>query len=600
MNLSNELSIQPMNISQIISLYIQNKLIVNRKYQRKLCWTIEEKRNFIDTIQRGLPVPLFLFAKLKTGEFEIIDGLQRLDAICSFVFQKFSLKDGYYNIEAMPQTIALKKENKLEQKSPVIDFSVSNAISIYPLSVSIFPNTNNETTEEIFKRINSTGRHLSLQELRQVGVNTQFATLVRQISSEIRGDISEESLYLNQMSNISLSNHRLPYTIMIDNIFWVKNGIINKSELRQSRDEEAVAFLIWNMILPDGEKRPLSNDSLNKFYGYSPNPLDTSVPIEMTQINNAIDRIGVEQIKKQFNICISCMSEMIETSKSTFRKLIGGKSNISDLIIPFQIIYMAIHKLIIKEHKSDVNYSDLVKKLSGNCNRIFDNSNLLKDNNSREQAIDSIYGLIQSAFSKGKIEDPALDDWTQELVNIINKSRTEQLYYDFKIGLVPFRKQKIDSKIIKKILKTLTAINNSGPNRTGYIIVGIADNEDDAKKYKTEYGTDYSMVSEFPICGIENDLKACNKNIDEYTHSVKEMIKTSNCIKDDFKTHILSNMRVIKIYEKHVIVFKNCSKEPVVYLEDNGDQNYYMREFTDVNKATGDTLNTMFKSFYKK
>lgn len=32
--------------------------LVNRKYQRKLVWTLEEKQNFIDTILHKYPVPL--------------------------------------------------------------------------------------------------------------------------------------------------------------------------------------------------------------------------------------------------------------------------------------------------------------------------------------------------------------------------------------------------------------------------------------------------------------------------------------------------------------------------------------------------------------
>lgn len=82
---NNEPLIKSYSISQMYSLYSSNKLIVNRRYQRKLCWTIEEKRNFIDTIMNGLPVPMLLFAENSDGELEIIDGMQRLDAICSLI-----------------------------------------------------------------------------------------------------------------------------------------------------------------------------------------------------------------------------------------------------------------------------------------------------------------------------------------------------------------------------------------------------------------------------------------------------------------------------------------------------------------------------------
>ena len=50
--------------------YKRHLILVNRKYQRKLVWTIEEKRAFIDTLLHGYPVPLFLFAKTGNGKEE--------------------------------------------------------------------------------------------------------------------------------------------------------------------------------------------------------------------------------------------------------------------------------------------------------------------------------------------------------------------------------------------------------------------------------------------------------------------------------------------------------------------------------------------------
>ena len=119
-NNGNEPLIKSYSISQMYSLYCSNKLIVNRRYQRKLCWTIEEKRNFIDTIMNNLPVPMFLFAENSNGELEIIDGMQRLDAICSLIEQRYSLKSGFFNLETMPDTIGLMRQGILTEKGRII------------------------------------------------------------------------------------------------------------------------------------------------------------------------------------------------------------------------------------------------------------------------------------------------------------------------------------------------------------------------------------------------------------------------------------------------------------------------------------------------
>lgn len=588
MLIQEELSIKAMTISQIYSLYCSEKLIVNRKYQRKLCWTIEEKRNFLDTIENGLPVPMFLFAATENGRYEIIDGMQRLDTLCSFISQKYQLKNGFFNLESMPDTIELKRSGKLRQHVPVIDSKVCKDIANYPLPVSVFPAEEDNAIEEVFKRINSTGKHLALQELRQVGVDTQFSNIIRELSSEIRGDVSEDILQLRDMSNISLSNYRLRYAICVDDIFWVKNGIINTAEIRQSRDEEALAYLIANMILPKENQVLLNAQSLNRLYGYSPNPLSREVPLEMTQLNNAIDRIGTDEVKRQFRRVMSCIHEILDISGKTFRQLTNAPKTTSDLIIPFEIVFMAIHNLLITKQSRCVNQALVAKKLDGNCFHI-----LKVAPERKQEAIDTIVGLIQDAFSHRAGEDPAIDSWAQELSNILNKSRTEQVLYDFKIGFVPYGKDSISQEMIEKVLKTLTSINNSGPNKTGYVIVGVADKEEDAIKYQEKYGINYSLINDIPLCGIEHDAIAIGQDIDRYTHSIKESIKKCAGVSEEYKMHILTEMKTALAYNKHTFVFKTCYNKPVTFQDD-----FYIREFTDVVRLEKDQIANMFSNYY--
>lgn len=50
-------------VEAVYANYVRGKYIVNRRYQRKLVWTIEEKRAFIDSLIKRYSVPLILFAK---------------------------------------------------------------------------------------------------------------------------------------------------------------------------------------------------------------------------------------------------------------------------------------------------------------------------------------------------------------------------------------------------------------------------------------------------------------------------------------------------------------------------------------------------------
>lgn len=588
MHINEELSIKAMTVNQVYSLYVAKRLIVNRQYQRKLCWTIEEKRNFIDTISNGYPVPLFLLAMDENGNYEIIDGMQRLDAICTLIEQKYELLDGYFNLESMPDTLTLKRGGILKQKKGVLSLEKCKEIANYPLPVSVFAAKDN-SIEEVFKRINSTGKHLSAQELRQIGVNTGYANLVRKLSSEIRGDSSDDILLLNNMSNISLSNYRLPYTINVKNIFWIKNEIFTENDLRQSRDEEIIGFIIAGIILDD--KIFYLGNNLNKFYGYTRNPLDTKVPIEMTQLQNGIDRIGVENVINRFYCVMSCIKEILSYAKQSFRKIIGADTSISDISLQFQIVFMAILRLIVKEGRNEYDINQIVGKLKGNCKTLV--SGDLRSTSRINASVDMIYGLIETAFQNGEKEDPAVDNWSMKCVNILNKSRTEQVLYDFKIGFVEYNESKFNPKTVEKVLKTLTAINNVGPGKTGYVLIGIGDSEDDAKKYCELYGGEYELEGDFPIVGIEHDAKALKLSIDRYSHNIKEYIKNSQTISMAYKKHLLSNMGTPMLYDKQLIIFKTCYTEPVPY-----DNVYYTREFTDVVKLEPSQYPQLFSDYY--
>src|SRR5450756_247660 len=68
-----ELSAQPTSIQSIYSWYAEDRLYVNRRYQRKLVWTLEEKQRLIESILKKYPIPAVLIAERENepGSFEI-------------------------------------------------------------------------------------------------------------------------------------------------------------------------------------------------------------------------------------------------------------------------------------------------------------------------------------------------------------------------------------------------------------------------------------------------------------------------------------------------------------------------------------------------
>ncbi|MGK7962596.1 DUF262 domain-containing protein, partial [Crocosphaera sp.] len=97
------MSIAPrgMSINEAYRLYRSGNLLINRKYQRKLVWTLEEKERLIGSILKGYPIPLILLAERPqldgSGKYEVIDGMQRLNAIFSFIENSFTFQEKFFD-----------------------------------------------------------------------------------------------------------------------------------------------------------------------------------------------------------------------------------------------------------------------------------------------------------------------------------------------------------------------------------------------------------------------------------------------------------------------------------------------------------------------
>ncbi|WP_413165654.1 DUF262 domain-containing protein [Capilliphycus salinus ALCB114379] len=105
-------------ISQAYRDYRNGNLLVNRKYQRKLIWSVAEKEKLIGSILNGYPIPLILLAERPQvhgiGKYEIIDGMQRLNAICDFIENGFSFQGKYFDLNEFSYAKQLADEKKFQ------------------------------------------------------------------------------------------------------------------------------------------------------------------------------------------------------------------------------------------------------------------------------------------------------------------------------------------------------------------------------------------------------------------------------------------------------------------------------------------------------
>ena len=257
------MSITPrgMSIQEAYKLYKSDSLIVNRKYQRKLVWKKKEKEHLIDSILKDYPIPLILLAETsEKGVFEIIDGMQRLNAIFSFIETSFSVNDQYFDINEFARARQASEQGHFDaipqEENSFFEPAICANILDYQLAITIFPIQSEDQVTDIFGRINSGGKQLSSQEKRQAGMTDDFSNVIRELASEIRGDSSKDKLSLSEMPEISIDSatHAHGYALNAEKIFWCYQGILWANNLRDSEDEEIILDICSSVVSGEPSK----------------------------------------------------------------------------------------------------------------------------------------------------------------------------------------------------------------------------------------------------------------------------------------------------------------------------------------------------------
>ena len=583
-----ELSIRSESVQRIYNFYINNLFYVNRRYQRKLVWTIEEKRAFIDSILQGFPVPIILLAETQKGKksvFEIIDGMQRLNAITSFIEGEFDIDGKYFDLQTMVESKSRLDQEKLLQKKPILERNDCETIASYILPLSVYSFDDNKKVDEVFRRINSNGKHLSRQELRSAGTTSKFADLVRIISSEIRTDTSpSDILLLNNMKEISITNKKLEYGIKIDDIFWVKNRILTKEMLRESRDEEIIADIVAYMLFPSV---PVSSSaSLDEYYGFKEEDSNQQKIEALLAVKQP------ELVQNQFIQVYDTIRQILEISNKSFRELMCDR-NLSAMARQFQVIFLGFYDLLVKENQQISDYDQLII----NLNNITKDMDISKGKTwsyqNKKRNISIFKEIISEFFKQRDNDDPANDCWLTEFETLLNQSKTEQSLYDFKQGFTELNERKqFDQDNFDKIIKTLTGMANHSPTATGYVCVGVADDEQTAQRIKDLYNIEAVEYKNFQITGIEHEANRLNESLDNFYHWIIQKIQ-SQPIDKATKDAICRAIKIVRYKDKSVIIFcLKAGKQPIPY-----NDKFYQRIGANVDEIEVSQYGDLFGRF---
>lgn len=590
---------QGMSVQALYRNYRDGTLIVNRQYQRKLVWTVAEKQRLIDSILNDYPLPLFLFAEKPAntqgkGYLEVIDGMQRLNAIFSFIEHGFMWEEKCFDIAEFARARQAADAGAFEpfaENIPRITAKQCANMLDYQLAVTVFPGEQDERITDVFGRINSGGKQLSDQERRQAGVLSPFADSVRKLAAEIRGDVSRETLLLSEMPEISIETTRNShgYALKAEEIFWCYQGVLRTGDLRDSEDEQMIADICASILLETPVEA--SREYLNKLY--------TKGTSEFNDINARIVAFGRDRLTEEVKTVFSTIRTAIESfnaERFSFRKLVYSTPTSNSQKTPFYAVFMAFYNLIYLENLAPPPDGQFLSSLKNLADRIKVGQKHIRS----EDRLDNIKitsGLIRDKFTacdkQSLSHGPGM---IFDFENSIRRSKTETSRYEFKQGLLRLDKnRKIDPTILQTITETICGVANIGPDAHGFVYLGIADKAADAARIKKLDGVNalnVASISDVQIVGIDREIKVLQTTLDKYMRLITDSIQASQ-LSEPLKTQVLQNIDVIDYKGRTVVRMVVPKQQSVSFIGDD----CFIRIASSTHKAKGPQIASTTASF---
>lgn len=307
-----------LSFRELISMYDEDELL-KPELQRYYVWEKPEASRFIESILLGLPVPSVFLANTKDDKKLIIDGYQRIMTIYDFVKTGIWKKDGKVfklsNTDKINKRWRGKSFSELEeQEQRKIRSSTIHAIMFEQKA----PNDNDTSLFQVFERINTGGRALLPQEIRncvsqgrfndllfELNKNTDWRTLYGKIEEDTRMRDMEfilrffaldtDYIKFNELSNISLKKYLNEF------MGSVNSQRVEIIEERRNKFNEVMSFIHSNIgenafyNITAGDETKIRK----RFYPTIFDSLCSAVAIALVKLGSDIPTANLEEKRLQ-------------------------------------------------------------------------------------------------------------------------------------------------------------------------------------------------------------------------------------------------------------------------------------------------------------
>lgn len=170
-----------LSFRELISRYDDDEL-VKPELQRNYVWDKPEASRFIDSILLGLPIPSIFLAKTKEEKLLIIDGFQRFMTVRDYVKGVFSKDNSVFKLSRTEKIHEKWRGKAFVELSEDEKRKIRNTTIHAIIFMQQHPTIGDTSLFQIFERINSSGRTLLPQEIRNCIYQGPINTLLFELN----------------------------------------------------------------------------------------------------------------------------------------------------------------------------------------------------------------------------------------------------------------------------------------------------------------------------------------------------------------------------------------------------------------------------------
>jgi len=305
-------------------------------------------------------------------------------------------------------------------------------------------------------------------------------------------------------------------------------------------------------------------------------------------VENALSVYSADRLAKEIKVTFSVLRETVEgysNAPNALRAIVNpGSAN--PIKAAFYAIFMSFFDLVVRQQRSPSDANAIMHALRDLHGDMITTAHYTRKED-RTKNIDKTTGLIQKHFVQR--EPPALrhgPGLALDFENSLRRSSIETARYEFKQGLLRLSDGRAyDTDLVQRMIETICAIANVGPESDGFIYVGVADKEQDAIRIERLDGTSPAKIGQRFIVGIDREVKILSSKVETYVQKLVSGIRASE-LSEPLKTQVLSHVDVIEYRGKTVIRLMIPAQREVSFLGNEA----FTRMNSDTTKVQGKSL----------